>query len=710
MRLFALFALALTVALPAMATDSPDGPPASPRHAASSTLAGITINDPWRWLEDGDDAAVQAWIKAQNAWTEKVTAAMPMGKTLHQRIRELAISATTRAAPRLVNGTLFYLRHTPPDPQPVLVSQPWPDGEVTVRINPNDGETNTAITGYWPSPDGRYLAWGTAEGGAELATLHIMDLESGTVLDDRLPWAGGGATPQAVAWDADGQGLVYVRYPPPVNGEPVQQFHAALVHHKLGTPANEDKVVFGKDFSRIAEYSLALSPDGKTLAILAKKGDGGPWQLYFRRIGHWQQVLDASANVRGGAWVGNRFVVLSFADAPRGKLVAVTPDGEQSLLLKQRYGALQRVAPLKNGFLVVRSWGADWWVEQFDAEGHFVRRLPLPDHGIGFGAIASSGSSDKALITWSGWTTPTRWASYDATDGSLTPVFKLEPAGDYSHIVAHHLQAVSTDGTRIPVTVLAMDTVHPNGNNPTILYGYGGFDIPMRPGFLGSKLAWLERGGVYAVANIRGGNEFGEAWHAAGQKLNKQAVFDDFHAAALALVNSGWTDRDHLGIMGGSNGGLLMGSQIVQHPGDYRAVVAMVGIYDLVRHQTQFANGKYNVPEYGDVRDPAQLKATLSWSPLQNVQSDTAYPAVLLTTGVNDSRVAPWQSRKFAAALQSATTSNRPILLLTRMHAGHGIGASFSQQVGNTALALTFFADQLGLKPIAQEPTAKDKP
>ena len=671
--------------------------PASPQHAASTVLHGVRVADPWRWLEDGNNPQVKAWIGAQNAYTDQAIAAMPLADTLNQRVRKLAITSTTRSAPRLVGNTLFYLRETPPQPQPVLVSRPWPVGSPQVRIDPNADGGRTAITGFWPAPDGRHLAWGTAEGGSELTTIQVLDLSTGKTLDDRLPWAGGGTTPQGLAWDADGKGFVYVRFPPPAAGQQVKQFHAALVHHELGQPASKDRVVFGKDFSEIAEYRLLPAPDGKVLAVLANRGDGGPAEVWLRHDGSWNKVLGSEANVRGAAWLGARLAVMSFADAPRGKLLALSADGKASPLLAQRYGAVQNVAPVAGGFLVTRSWGPDWWVEQYDAKGAFVRRLALPDSGISIGSIASSHTSSTALISWSGWTTPTRWDAFDADKGSLKTVFSVVPAGDYSRIRSHRLEAVSTDGTRIPVTVLAAEGVRPNGRNPTILYGYGGFDIPMTPRFLGDKLAWLERGGVYAVANTRGGNEFGQCWHHQGQKLDKQNVFDDFHAAAMALVESGWTDRRHLGIMGGSNGGLLMGSQIVQHPDDYRAVVSMVGIYDMLRHQTNFANGKYNVPEYGDIHDAAQFKATLAYSPLQNVKAGTRYPAVLMTTGVNDPRVAPWQSRKFTAALQTASISGMPILLLTRMHAGHGIGAPFSQRVGNAAIALGFFAHELGL-------------
>jgi len=678
--------------------DSLPLPPATPRHDAASTLHGVRVPDPWRWLENPADPAVETWIKAQNAYTEQVLGAMPDGKAMNARVRELAITSTTRSGPLLAGGILFYLQETPPQPQPQLIAQKWPDGPAHVLVDLNANGGNTAITGYWPSPSGRYLAYGTAEGGSELTTLHVLDVRTGKALPDALPWAGGGTTPQGLAWDADEKGFTYVRFPPPPAGKEVVQFDATLAHHALGDAAAKDRVVFGKGYSKVAEYRLLSSPGAKQLAVLANAGDGGPADVWLREGTQWKKVLGDEANVRFADWVGQQLYVASFAGAARGKLLAVDADGHAHQVLDQREGALQDVAPIADGFLVVRSWGPDWWVEQYDHAAKFVRRLPLPAHGIGIGGIAAERGQQRALIDYSGWTLPSRWAEYDARAGSLKTVFEVKAAADYSQVRTYRIDGTSKDGTKIPVTVLAMKGVTPDGTRPAILYGYGGFDIPVAPGFVGPELAWLERGGVLAYANIRGGNENGELWHAQGQKLHKQNVFDDFHAAALALIGTHWTDRRHLGALGGSNGGLLMGAQIVQHPGDYRAVVSMVGIYDVIRHETEFANGAYNVPEYGTVADPAQFKATLAYSPLQNVKPDTAYPAVLMTTGANDPRVAPWQSRKFAAALQGATTSNRPILLLTRMDAGHGIGAPFSQRVGNTALMLTFFAQELGLE------------
>jgi len=672
-------------------------PPATPQHAASSVLHGVTVNDPYRWLENPDDAKVQAWIAAQNSYTEKMLAAMPDGKAMATRVRELAVTSTTRSSPLLAGGTLFYMQETPPQPQPQLMAQAWPDGKPRVLVDLNANGGGTAITNYWPSPSGRYLAYGTAEGGSELTTIHILDVASGKALPDTLPWAGGGTTPQALAWDADERGVTYARLSPPAAGQEVKQFNAILAHHLIGQPATRDEVVFGKGYSKVAEYRLLSSPGAKQLAVLANVGDGGPAEVYLRDGALWKKVLGDEANVRFAHWVGQRLVVASFADAPRGKLLAVDASGKVSPLLGQGDRALQAVEPIADGFLVVRSKDSDWSAEQYDGDARLVRQLPLPAGGISIGGIAAEQGQDHALISYGGWTVPSRWADYDAASGKLDTVFEVKPAADYSKLRVQRINGTSKDGTTIPVTVLSMPGITPNGKRPTILYSYGGFDIPIRPGFIGPQLAWLERGGVLAYANIRGGNENGQQWHAQGQKLHKQNVFDDFHAAAKALLDRHWTDREYLGILGGSNGGLLMGTQIVQHPGDYRAVVAMVGIYDMLRHETDFANGPYNISEYGSVKDPAQFKATLAYSPLQNVKPHTDYPAVLMTTGANDPRVAPWQSRKFTAALQNASTSQQPILLLTRMNAGHGIGAPFSQRVGNTAIMLAFFAQELGL-------------
>jgi prolyl oligopeptidase len=683
--------------------EAPAMPPPTTRHDVTETFFGNVVHDPYRWLEDADAPAVKQWIAAQNRYTEKVMDGFSGAKAIARRVGELALTSTQQFDPGIVGGTLFYLRQTPPQPQAVLVAQAWPGGKAKVLVDPNAMASAPAITGYWPSPDGKFVAYGTAEGGNEETTIRFIDVATGKTLPDALPHAGGGTTPQALVWDADGKGVTYARLPSGVPADQ-SQFDAALYHHALGSDANADALEFGKGLSKVAEYTLLGSADGARAAALVHAGDGAPDEVYLRHgSGPWKRALGTDANVRaasevnqGAAWDGDRLLVIAYRDAPRGKLLALDADGKSTLLVPQGDWAMHSVAPIKGGFLIVEVRGPDWRVQQYSDDGKFVRTVALPKTGIGVGAIASSADSANALITYSGWTVPARWVGYDGASGALKTVFEVKPAADYSKVVTYRLDATSKDGTRVPVTVIAMKGVTPNGSRPAILYGYGGFGITTAPRFLGSNLAWLERGGVYAVANIRGGGEFGEGWHADGMLAKKQNVFDDFFAAAQTLVARHWTDTAHLGILGGSNGGLLMGAALTQHPSEYRAVVSLVGIYDMLRVEL-WPNGQYNVSEYGTVAEKPDFEWLRAYSPLQNVKPDTAYPAVLLITGVNDPRVAPWQSRKFAAALQAATTSRNPVLLLTRMNEGHGVTASFSQRVGNAAAAMAFFAQELGL-------------
>jgi len=327
-----------------------------------------------------------------------------------------------------------------------------------------------------------------------------------------------------------------------------------------------------------------------------------------------------------------------------------------------------------------------------------VRAVSLPDSAISIGAIASSAASPDALITYSGWTVPTKWVRYHGGDGTVDEVFAVTAPGDYGSVTVETFEATSADGTKVPVAVASLPGTPRDGSAPLILTGYGGFRNVYGPRFIGTSLAWLERGGVLAWADLRGGSSFGEAWHQGGMLTQKQHVFDDFYAAAQELVNQRWTSTDRLGITGGSNGGLLVGAAMTQHPEAYRAVVGFVGIYDMLRHET-FPNGAYNTHEYGATSDSSQFAALFAYSPLHHVVRGTRYPAILMETGLNDPRVASWQSRKFTAALQAATTGG-PVLLLTRSDAGHGIGAPFSQRVGNAAMSLIFFARELRLRAL----------
>jgi len=706
----------LFVVCGAVLAASPSKPPATPVQDVIDTYHGTQIHDPYRWLEEADAAPVKQWIDAQNTYTEGVMGAFKDAKAIAERVGALALTSTQRNAPEIVGDTLFYVRQTPPQPQPVLVAEHWPQGEAKVLVDTNSDANGAAITNFWPSPDGKRVAYGTAAGGGEETTIQFIDVADGKLAADALPYAGGGTTPQALIWDADGKGVTYVRLPLPdtVTADKTQ-FNAALFHHSFGTPANADTLAFGKGLSPVAEYTLMTSASAKSAAAFVHYGDGNPDALYLRTGSEWKPALGTQANIRAAAsvnnaavWDGERLLVIAYEYAPRGKLVAVDADGKSRVLVAQGEWALNGVAPIKDGFLITQVNGPDWRVQQYKADGQLVRTVPLPQTGIGIGAIASTTQSPQALISYSGWSTPTRWAQYDSGSGTLKTVFEVSAAADYSKLKTWRLDATSADGTKVPVTVVALGDAKPDGKRPLILSAYGGYGITQSPRFAGANLAWLERGGVYALANIRGGGEFGEGWHADGMLAKKQHCFDDLHAAAQELVKAKWTDSAHLGILGGSNGGLLMGAALTQHPGDYRAVVSFVGVYDMLRSEL-WPNGAYNVSEYGTVANKADFDWLRAYSPLHNIKPDTAYPAVLLITGVNDPRVAPWQSRKFAAALQSANKSPHPIVLLTRMNEGHGVTASFSQRVGNTGVALGFFAEQLGLGPAPKTPMDKTR-
>lgn len=666
-------------------------PPSTAQGPESKTYHGTQVPDPYRWLEAASDPKVKAWIEAQNAHAEAALAKYPERETLAKRIGQLATTPPTRTSPQLAGQTLLFMKDSPPAPQPVLMGQSWPGGAEKVLVDTNGDANPSAITDFWPSPSGKYVAYGTAVGGSELSTIFFVETATGKKLADVLPNAAGGTTPPSLAWDADETGVTLVKLPKD------SLFGASLFHHKLGVP--EDTSVFGQGLSPVAEWELSTSQDGSQAAALVHFGDGAPTQLAFRGPQGWKLAVGPEADIRGGGrWIGKELLTVNHRNAPRGEVRLYSADGSSRVLIPQSQWAVKDVYPIRGGVLVARVWGSEQRLEHWSESGALVRVVALPPSGIGLGTVASSASSPDALITYRGWTIPERWVSYNATSGDLKTVFELTPVGDYSQIVATRSEAVSRDGARVPVTILHHKSVTPNGERPTILYAYGGFGVLQQPNFLGTTLAWLERGGVYAVANIRGGGEFGEPWHQGGMRHQKQNCFDDFYAAAQLLRESGWTRPDKLGIMGGSNGGLLVSASLVQHPQAFKAVVGLVGVYDSLAHEG-FPNGTYNIPEYGDSKVKADFEAILAYSPQQNVKAGTAYPAIFLHTGENDLRVAPWQTRKFGAALQSASTSGQPVLLVTQTNAGHGAGASFSQKVGKTALALTFLAQHLGLQP-----------
>lgn len=678
-------------------------PPATATVDAATTYWGVSVDDPYRWLE-GETSAVARWIDAQNTYTANVFAGFKHSEAINARLRQLAITGPQQADPKIAAGTLFYLRETPPQAQPVLIAQPWPSGPVRVLVDPNPAGGLVSIEGYWPAPDGTHVAYATQEAGAERTTMRVVD-SSGRALPDELPWIGGGTSTDALAWDGDGRGFVYTRMPlPRPDGPQLSWFGSSLYHHRLGTPASSDTPTLGQGFSPVAEWNAMGSPDGRIVALV-HYGDGTYNSVYERVGGVWHKLVDASGGVLIGedetsvttaAFVGDRLYVIETAGAPKGRIVAVGLGASRTVLPEGTW-AIRAIAPVGGGFLTTEVNGPDWRVRHFTADGTFIRTIALPAHGIGIEGIASESGSGAALIEYSGWVIPDRWVRYDAKSGALTQLYALVPPADYSNVEFTVLYATSKDGARVPVTVIHKRGMAAASNAPGILTAYGGYGLSQRPRFIASGLFWIERGGVFADASIRGGGEYGETWHLDGRLTKKQNDYDDFAACARALIDSGWVAPGRLGIVGGSNGGLLMGAALVQHPELYRGVVSFAGDYDMLRVENS-PNGQYNVTEFGTVKDEEQFKALYAYSPYYNVQAGTPYPAVLMIAGENDPRVPPWQSRKMVARLQAATSSAQPVLLISHSQAGHGIGASFSQRLGNRSAEYIFFANELGLR------------
>ncbi len=685
-------------------------PPPTPVVDVTTMYWGVPVSDPYRWLE-ADSSNVSRWIDAQNTYAAKVFATYRHADTIAARLRQLAITGPQQFDPKIAAGKLFYLRETPPQAQPVLVVQPWPTGMARVLVDPNPAGGLLSVEGYWPSPDGAHVAYATQDAGAERTTMHVVDTATGRLLPDLLPWVGGGTSPDAVAWDAGSRGFAYTRMPSPAHATPDESyFDSSLYHHALGTPAAADTPALGAGFSPVAEWNAGDSSDGRSVALV-HFGDGSYNAVYVRgKDGTWRKAVDASANVLVGedetrvttaAFAGPSLLVIETADAPRGRIVAIGAKAgtiPATILTEPDGGwSIRAIASMRGGFLTTEVKGPDWRVRHFDDAGTLIRVVALPARGIGVDSVTTDPDGTEALIEYSGWVIPTRWMRYDGASGALAQIYALQPPANYSNVEFTVLYATSKDGTRVPVTVIHKRGMAADATAPGILSAYGGYGLSQSPGFIGSALFWIEHGGVYAEANIRGGGEYGETWHLDGRLTKKQNDYDDFAACARALVDAGWVAPGRLGIVGGSNGGLLMGAALTQHPELYKAVVSFAGDYDMLRVENS-PNGRYNVTEFGTVKDEAQFKALYAYSPYYNVHAGTAYPAILMIAGENDPRVPPWQSRKMIPRLQAATSSTQPIMLITRSQAGHGIGASFSQRLGNRSAEYIFFANELGLQ------------
>ncbi len=702
-----LFTPFSALAVMAAAAESPPSYPPAAKHPVAETFHGVTVVDDYRWMENDAAPEVKDWVREENALTRKILDAVPQRPEIARRVGDLlGTRVVSRYDFQYRAGLVFAMKDAPPKNQAVLVVMPRtadPDKERVV-LDPTllDPSGHTTIDFYTPSYDGKYVALSLSANGSEAGTAYVVEVATGKRLDDVVPRVMYPTAGGSIEWTGDGKGFYYTRYPnADERPEADRQFYQTVWFHSLGTPTTADRYVLGRDFQRIAEIELRGSRDGRDLLAQVKNGDGGEIAYYLRRgRGSWQQVAAFTDGVKQmrfgqdgnlyarsvkGALLG-RVLAIPLADARLARAHVVVPEATLSI---------ESLAVGRSRVYVQYRDGGPSLVKMYDLRGKPIGALPGPP--LSETSVTAILDGDNAIVHVMSFVTPSTCYLYESGRNRLVETgLDGKPTFNFDDAIVDREYAVSKDGTRVPVLILHAKGIKLDGTHPTILYGYGGYGLTVPPHFSPMRRLWLDYGGVYALAGIRGGGEYGEAWHLAGMLTHKQNVFDDFAASMQFLVDRKFTSPGRLAIMGGSNGGLTMGAALTQHPEAMRAVVSEVGIYDTLRWETQ-PNGEFNVTEFGSTKDPAQFKALYDSSPLLRIKDGVKYPAVLLTSGDNDGRVAPYESRKMAARLQTASASGYPVLLRTQTDAGHGIGTALSTQIEETTDIYTFIVDQLGI-------------
>jgi len=682
--------------------------PQAPKKPVSNEYHGMIVEDPYQWLENDDAPQVKAWSDAQNQRTRDYLDKLSDRVAIEKQLKEW-YAKTSPNYFSLVSrpGLLFAMKFQPPKQQPLLVTLHSADDlkSEKVVLDPNvlDTKGTTAIDWFVPSLDGERVAVSLSKGGSEDGTLHFYETATGKALPDTIqhvqyPTAGGSA-----AWNADGTGIYYTRFPR--KGERPDtdlDFYQQVYFHKLGTGDTEDTYSIGKDFPRIAEIELKASRDGRYILAAVANGDGGDFAHYLLGPGgSWNQVTHFSDQIKL-ARLGrdNTLYLLSRAGAPRGKILRLpldTPELRKAVeIVPTGEPVIEQIVLTADALYVGDVLGGPSQIRRFGLDGKNETIIPIPKISAVQEIVALDNNS--LLFHNVSYTEPAAWFRWEEgkTEAVKTSLRSTSPVS-FSDIEVTREFTTSKDGTKIPLNIIFRKGMKRDGQNPTLLYGYGGYGITMSPNFDFTRRLWFDRAGIYVVANIRGGGEFGEEWHKAGNLIKKQNVFDDFEAAAEYLIKQKYTNPKKLAIQGGSNGGLLMGAMITQHPYLMRAVVSSVGIYDMLRVELA-PNGAFNVTEFGTVKNPDQFKALYTYSPYHHVVDGTKYPSILMLTGANDGRVAPYHSRKMIARLDEANKSDNPILLRTSSSAGHGIGTALSERIKQLADIYAFLFAQLDMR------------
>ena len=686
---------------------APATPPKAKTEVVEDNIHGHKIADPYRWLENSQASDTQQYVHDELAYTRSILDPLPGRAQTHQRLTQL-LSIGTIGTPQLGGSFYFYTRREGTQNQPVLFVREGINGKDRTLLDVNQlaADGTVALDWWFPSEDGKYVAYGTSASGSEESTLKVIETATGKQLPDaieRTRFA-------SVAWKKDNSAFFYSRHPKKgdvPSGEEV--YHVKIFYHVMGTDPAKDPLIFGEGRKAQDIPGVQLADDDDRWLLITVFQGWAKSEMYLQDLKAGTPPVEITSGkdfLYSGEVYQNKLYITTNEDAPRSRVLVVDAANPKRENWKEIVP--QSDAVLQNSAIVGGKLGAQYeknassLLKLFQLDGKFIDDIPLP----AIGTVSGTGSKwnrQEIFFGFQSFTIPPSIYHYDLSSRKTNLWDKVNAPGiDPSAYEVHQLWYTSKDGTKVPMFVFHKKGLELNGHNPTLLTGYGGFNVSLTPSFVGGRYIWLEHGGIFAVANLRGGAEFGEDWHQAGMLQKKQNVFDDFISAAEFLISQKYTDKDHLAIQGGSNGGLLVGAAFTQRPDLYRAVVCQVPLLDMLRYQN-FQIAKLWIPEYGSAEDSKQFDWLYAYSPYHHVKPGTQYPAILFMTADTDTRVDPMHAKKMAALMQAEAANGqsreRPILLRIETKAGHGAGKPITKQIEEGTDIYSFLFWQLGMQP-----------
>ena len=667
------------------------------------TLHDIKVPDPYRWLEDLNSDQTSAWVKAQNSLTDSYLDAISGRQALENHLTKLW-NVERLGVPSFEGGSYFFSKNNGLQNQSVLYSSKSLDLEPTVLLDPNklSKDGTVALNSYEVSPDGKYLAYSTSASGSDWVEWKVREISSRKDLSDHLKWS----KFSGVSWAKNSKGFYYGRFPAPKDGEEMmaQNIHKKIYFHEIGKPQSEDLLVYERPNQPKQGLYAWVTEDGKYLLIQVNQGTDTKNGLFYKDLSNsTSKVIELLSSFDASydfiTNLGSKFIIRTDLNAPKQKVISIDVNEPLSdrweTIIPESTETLRSVSHIGGLFIANYLKDARTEIRRFKTDGNSLPPVKLPGLGTASG-FGGKSDQNETFYYFTSFTSPGAVYRYDVTRNASTLLKAPKTQFDRDHYESRQIFATSRDGTKIPMFIVSKKNLKLDGNNPTLLYAYGGFNISLRPSYSPATIAWLDLGGIYVMANLRGGGEYGEEWHEAGMKLKKQNVFDDFIACAEHLISNKFTSSKKLSIAGGSNGGLLVGACMVQRPELYGACLPAVGVMDMLRFH-KFTIGWAWQAEYGKPDDPEDFKNLLTYSPYHNLKPNN-YPATMVITSDHDDRVVPSHSYKFAAALQSAQNGFAPTLIRIESKAGHGAGTPTSKRIEAIVDKYAFLAKALGFE------------